>query len=172
MVAVTHEQMATLRASPALASDLMFADQEDGSELRIAGLGKIETPLDLQKSWHILHYVFTGDIGPVGSPGDGLMAGEDLGDDITGYGPPRLLSPEDTKLFADFLKSLNLETLQSRANFETMSAAHVYALPMGPGAEADFEVGIRGEIASYFPALRDYVSKAAGNGNGLLMWLT
>ena len=172
MVSLTPGQITSLRATPALASDVMYADQEEGSELRIAGLGKIEAPLDLDKSWHILHYTFTGDIGPVGSPGDALMAGEDLGSDISGYGPPRLLDPDGTKRFAEFLQRLDLETLQNRANREAMMAAGVYALPMGPGAETEFEIGVRREISSYFPLLRDYVLEAARKGNGLFMWLT
>ena len=171
MVALTPEQMIKLRGSSKLASDLIFANQNDGTELQLDGLGRIEAPLDLQKSWHILHYVFTGSIGPVGSPGDTLLSGgDDLGEDV-GYGPPRLLDTQNTQRFAEFLQALDLNTLQSRVDFKTMSAAQVYSLPMGVGAEADFEIGIRREISSYFPVLRHYVSSAARNGNGLLMWL-
>lgn len=138
---------------------------------RAVALGTIESALDLEKSWHILHYVFTGDIMPVGSAGDALMTGEDLGEDTTGYGPPRLHDPESVRLFADFLQTLNSETLQSRAEYRKMSALGVYSMPMGPGAESEYEAGIKREIAGYFPLLRDYAVEAARKGDGLLMWL-
>ena len=95
-----------------------------------------------------------------------------LGLPVTGYGPPRLQTPVGTQVFAEFLEKLDLEILQSKADRETMSAAGIYGLPMGRDAEAEFEIGVRREIASYFPLLRDYVVAAARCGNGLLMWLT
>lgn len=139
---------------------------------RLNEFGHVGPALDLEKSWHILHYLFTGDVGPIGSAGDALMAGDDVGEDFVGYGPPRLHSPASTRLFADFLQSRDLETFQRRANREAMITIGIYGLPMGQGAEAEFESGVRREIATYFPLLRNYVVDAATNGNGLLMWLT
>ncbi len=146
-------------------------NQRAQAHARLASLDPFEPALALDKSWHILHYVFTGNIGPVGSPGDALMTGDDLGGDM-GYGPPRLHGPEDTRKFADFLEALDPDKLQARLNYRAMNEIGVYSMPMGPGSEAEFESGIRREVASYFPRLRDYVVQMAEKKNGLLMWLT
>jgi len=164
-----EERLRQMQSSPEF---IAAREEVEQARRRISDFGKIEPELDLDKSWHILHYIFTGDIGPVGAPGDLLMTGDDMGGDTTGYGPPRLHDPEATRRFAEFLQRLDLETLQDRANREAMTAAGVYALPMGPGAEAEFETGLRRVISSYFPLLLDYVVEAARKGNGLLMWLT
>ena len=143
----------------------------DEARSKLSRLGALESALNLEKSWHILHYAFTGDVGPVGSPGDALLSGEGVGDDM-GYGPPRLFDSKSTQAFADFLARHTVEELNARLNYSAMMAAGVYGLPMGQGLEAEFEEGIRREVASYFPQLRDYVATMASKGNGLLMWLT
>ena len=148
-----------------------YREQIEQARAKLSCLGTLAPALDLEKSWHILHYVFTGDVGPVSSDGDALLSGEDVGDDM-GYGPPRLYDPERTKAFADFLGRQTLEELQARLNYAAMMAAGVYGLPMGQGSQTEFEDGIRREVASYFPQLRDYVTAMASKGNGLLMWLT
>jgi hypothetical protein len=129
---------------------------------RLSALGEAQPVLDLQKSWHILHYAFTGQADPDGSAGGALLAGDDVGEDM-GYGPPRVLGPQGTKAFADFLARQTVESLQARLDHPAMKAADIYALP---NAEQT-----RQEIAAYFPPLRDYVLAAAAKNNGLLLWL-
>jgi hypothetical protein len=137
----------------------------------LVGIGPFDPALDLEKSWHILHYLFTGDVGPVGSPGDGLLAGEDLGEDV-GYGPPRLLDMDGTRTFAQFLEALDLTQLLARMNYQEMLRVGVYSMPMGPGTEAEFESGLREEVGYYFPRLRDYVVSVAAKRGGLLLWIS
>jgi hypothetical protein len=77
---------------------------------RIVGLGPFEQAVSLEKSWHILHYLFTGHVGPSSAPGDLLLTGEDLGDDV-GYGPPRLHDETTTRDFSRFLEIQDLPRL-------------------------------------------------------------
>ncbi len=211
---VSQPQIAALRATPSLASDLVWVAQHDGmntrreemlkrlppekrqaaearykaalelmpkrdefdaqifgARARLAGLGDLEPAFDLQKSWHILHYLFTGDVGPVGSPGDGLMAGEDLGEDV-GYGPPRLLDVDGTRSFAQFLEALDAAELAARVKYQEMLRAGLYSMPMGGGTEAEFEIGLRDEVESYFPRLRAYIVGVAAKRGGLLIWIS
>lgn len=139
---------------------------------RLGSTGPVGPALDLEKSWHILHYVLTGDVGPTGLPGDALLTGEDLGEDITGYGPPRVHDPKATHDFADFLVRRDIEDLQVHINYHDMMRLGVYGIPMGQGSETEFEGELRNEITSNFPKLRDYVAMTAEKQNGLLMWLT
>jgi hypothetical protein len=68
----------------------------DGSRERIKPIGPFEPALSLEKSWHILHYLFTGHIGPAKAPADLLLSGQPLGEDV-GYGPSRLRGPTETR---------------------------------------------------------------------------
>jgi hypothetical protein len=138
---------------------------------RIAALGTLEQALDLEKSWHILHYVCTGRVHPTGAPGDLLLTGEELGDDI-GYGPARLHEPAATRGFSQFLEIQDVARLQSRVDVRAMNAAGVYAIPEGLGATAHYEEELRQEVGYYFPRLRDYVRRMADKGNGLLIWVS
>lgn len=148
------------------------AKREDAdARARLAELGPLEPALELQKSWHILHYTFSGNVWPVGSAGDALLTGEDLGNDM-GYGPPRLHDPATTKAFGDFIATLDLGQIQSRIKYRELLSLRVYGLPMGGGSEAQFEEELRLEVASYFPQLRGYVARMSQKGNGLLIWLT
>jgi hypothetical protein len=171
LVGVTPEQGQALRADETLASDLAIVVEGDEDETgRVSPLGAIAQPLVLEKSWHILHYAFTGEAEPTGSPGSMLLEGDEVGEDI-GYGPPRLLDPQSTKTFADFLAQQTVEELQARANYAAMKTASIYGLPMGGGDDARHEDAVRREIAAYFPPLRDYVVATAAKNNGLLLWL-
>jgi hypothetical protein len=138
---------------------------------RLEPMGPFEQALDLAKSWHILHYLFTGHIDDAKAPGDALLTGEELGDDV-GYGPARLHDEKETQDFARFLNALDVARLQERLNYKEMSRVGVYSMPMGPGSDAEFEAELRAEVGVYFPRLRDYVGRMAEKQDGLLIWLS
>jgi hypothetical protein len=161
-------------------SHASFAQSHAGKEMaarvakarpEITPLGAIEKSLNLEKSWHMLHYLMTGDVSPAGSPGDLLLTGEDVGEDL-GYGPARLHSESATQAFRRFLDAQDATHLQEGIDLKDMSDAGVYGVPVGPGPAADYETELRNEIAIYFPRLRDYVRTMADRGNGLLVWVS
>ena len=137
---------------------------------RLEPLGPVEPVLDLEKSWHILHYLFTGRVDAAAAPGGSLMGGEAVGGD-TGYGPARLHEAAQTQDFARFLATLEPAQLQARVDYQEMSRIPVYAMPMG-GSEPELESELRAEVGRYFPRLRDYVARMAEKQSGLLIWLT
>jgi hypothetical protein len=138
---------------------------------RFEQAGPLEEALGLEKSWHMLHYLFTGHVDPASAPGDALMTGEEVGEDA-GYGPARLQGERETLEFARFLKTVDVVRLQERVNYREMKRIGVYAMPMGQGSDAEFEAQLRAEVASYFPRLRDYVVRMADKQNGLLIWVS
>jgi Domain of unknown function (DUF1877) len=158
------QSRAAIEASP-------LAKQIAEARERIAVLGSIEQALDLEKSWHILHYSYTGSMHPTGTPGDLLMTGEELGEDV-GYGPPRLHGPAATRNFSRFLEAQDLKRLQARVDLKKMDATGVYGVPMGPGSPAEYEKELREVVGYYFGRLRAYVRGMADKGNGLLTWMS
>jgi len=162
------ELEARFRSSPvAREADARTAD----ARARVARLGQIEQALCLEKSWHILHYVFTGHVDDASAPGDALLTGEPLGDDL-GYGPARVHDEKETQAFAGFLAALDAARLEQRVNYQDMARAGVYSVPIGQGSDAQREGELRAEVATYFPRLRDYVGRMAARHNGLLIWLS
>jgi hypothetical protein len=178
VLGLSPAQITALRATPSIASDLaqMTQDQQLGAQeakvrARLEQLGPFEQPLDLEKSWHILHYLFTGHIDASKAPGDALLTGEELGDDV-GYGPARLHDEKETQDFARFLAGSDVARLQGLVNYREMSRAGIYSMPMGPGSDAEYDAGLRAEVGSYFPPLREYVVRMAAKQFGLLIWLS
>lgn len=127
-----------------------------------------ERVLDLHKSWHVLHYLFTGKADGGIPPADALLGGRELGEDM-GYGPVRLHEPAATAAFARFLAPLTVEELQGRIDLPRMSELEVYCCEHGDEGSAD---EIREDVAHVFPPLQRFVASAAANGNGLLLWLS
>jgi hypothetical protein len=184
-------QIDALRTTPSLTPDLVEVVQmqqtggrideflkafpERGALLakareRISALRPLEPGLCLEKSWHILHYLLTGHIGPANAPGDLLLTGEGLGEDL-GYGPVRLHAPPATRAFDVFLQSQDVSRLQARLNLGEMRLANVY-LPFGKEQDNVYEAELRNEIGTFFSLLRDYVRKASDRGDGLLVWIS
>jgi Domain of unknown function (DUF1877) len=138
---------------------------------RLAGIGPFESALDLEKSWHMLHYLFTGHVDDSNAPGNALLTGESIGDDV-GYGPARLHDETATREFGRFLETLDVARLQARVNLREMTRLRVYAMPMGPGSDAEYESELRAEVGHYFPLLREYVSRMSERRHGLLTWVS
>jgi hypothetical protein len=159
-------------AAEATAAAKQAQAQIDEVRLRISSLGPLEDPLSLEKSWHILHYLFTGHLDSSIAPGDALLTGQDLGEDM-GYGPPRLHDEAATRAFAGFLSGLDLARLDARVNYREMLSLGIYSMP-GGGRESDgeYESALRGEVALYFPLLREYVARMSDKNHGILIWLS
>lgn len=133
-----------------------------------AGVKRGNTPgLDLHKSWHMLHYLFTGTAWEGEAPAATLLlGGQEVGEDM-GYGPARVLSTTDTAKFAEYLDGLDLEHLYERLDAAAMRALEIYCAP-----DDDDDVAELGDdLEHYFPRLRAFVADAAQKGNGLLIWM-
>ena len=117
--------------------------------------------LALDKSWHVLHYLFTGSAWDGAMPAGALLTGgREVGEDL-GYGPARVLTAQETKAFAQFLASQSETALVKKIDVPTMEQLEIYA--------ADDDSGE--DVEHYFPQLKSYVADAATKGNGLVIWM-
>jgi hypothetical protein len=157
------ELLARLQSQPALARELVAAVRGPG-----AGLGDVAPALNLDKSWHVLHYLFTGHAGAEDAPGNELLSGKPIGPDL-GYGPARLHDPAATKKFAEFLSPLDAKPLISRLDLRAMRALKIYPIS---GDSEDERAEWAEDVETYFTDLRAYVLLAAAEGAGLLVWLS
>jgi hypothetical protein len=171
---MTPEQRAQFEASQAQFAANPAAKQADASvadaRAVLVPLGPIEKAISLEKSWHMIHYLLTGHAGTGHAPGDLLLSGEELGEDV-GYGPARLHDERKASEFARFLDGQDLARLRARTDFDAMNRAGVLYGASEPGDEALHKM-LHEEIAIYFQLLRDYVRAIAAKGDGLMVWIS
>ena len=171
---MTAEQRAQFEASQAQFAASPGAKEAEASvadaRAALVPLGPIEKAISLEKSWHMLHYLFTGHVGTGHAPGDLLLSGKELGEDA-GYGPARLHDDVKTSEFSRFVEGQDLPRLRVRTDFDAMNRAGVLYGTGEPGDEALHQM-LHEEIAIYFQLLRDYVRAMADKGNGLVVWIS
>jgi hypothetical protein len=124
--------------------------------------GEDRDVLNLQKSWHTLHYLMTGSALPVDSPvGRAILGGQELGPDL-GYGPGRILTPEQVREVAESLNQLAKEDLVRRSNLSSMVAAEIYACR----DSGDLDLA-----QEYLPQLQLFYDEAASAGYAMLLYI-
>lgn len=126
-------------------------------------LGGSVHSVSLEKSWHGLHYLLTGEAWA----GNGTLAflavgGEQLGD--ADEMPSRWFTPDDTVRIYEALSGVSDENLWSRFNADEMERLDIY-----PGIWDEGEQDLKKECLTYFRDLRRVVATAVQSGQGLLV---
>ncbi|QLQ36838.1 YfbM family protein [Micromonospora robiginosa] len=123
--------------------------------------------LDLDKSWHGLHYLLTGTAWDTDDgAGAAILGGEPIGDDV-GYGPPRLLAPDAVRAVADGLDAVNEATLRARFDPDAMTDEGIYPAIWHDGDD-EFDT----YLWPSFVELRRFYRTAATQGEGVLLAVT
>jgi uncharacterized protein DUF1877 len=168
---LTHDEMAAALSSPDELDRLLHP--EEGAAAR---------EIDVDKAWHGIHWLLTGstDDRPPATPKRGIfrrsapapaavgpeslavLGGEPVGGD-NGYGPARLLRPEQVSAVAAALTPLDREALAGRVDLAAMEAAELY-----PGIWDEEDV-YEEYLAPNYEALRDFYLAAAGDGSAVLL---
>ena len=127
--------------------------------------------LDLDKSWHPLHYLLTGTAWEGNEPDCYLVhGGEELGDEDAGYSSIRGLTAGEVRRFHEFLSTLSPDTLRQGFDPARMIALEIYAKPRrgaAPGTPGDIE-----HLLAAFEGLRAFVARTAAEGDGAIVYLT
>lgn len=156
--AVDPDTLDQLRAEPERLADYLFP--QDGEE-------ELAHVIELDKAWHGIHYLLTG----TAEGGDEpyslvILGGQEIGEDI-GYGPARLLFPEQVVDIAGALRELDADTLALRFVPEEMEEAQIYPgeIWLRDGQEAlDY-------VLHYYQQLVEFYEEAAARGDGVITWL-
>lgn len=124
--------------------------------------------LSLEKAWHGLHYLLTGD--PWG--GDGpeaflLAGGTPQGRDL-GYGPARVFEPTEVSEIAAVLREISPETLWLRFDAGQLAEAEIY----GTDWEEEHPDDLREEYLEYYEALQEFLGRTADSGHALRLTMT
>jgi len=155
LYAAAEPEARRLEADPDSLGDFFEARAGDGAHL------------DLQKSWHGLHFTLTGDPWEGRGPLAFLLAGgEPLGEDL-GYGPFRLMKAKEVLATANALDALTDEEFDKRFDTDGLAAAEIYPRIWDEDRDSLLE-----EYLSYFRQLRTFVHDAARTKKSLVLLVT
>jgi hypothetical protein len=140
--------------------------------------GEPPNTIDLDKLWHGVHYLLTGNAGAMddeedADDGDGagplaqaVLGGEPIGDDL-GYGPARFLRPDEVAAVAAALTGIAPASLRERFDTDDMQAQQIY-LADAFAEGGDEELGF---LIDAFTVLQGFYRDAAGRGDAVLQWI-
>ena len=157
-VAVSPGTLQRLRSEEDSIEEFLYPDDGDSSP---------PTSIDIDKSWHGIHYLLTGQAeGGEGPVALAVFGGEEFGPEV-GYGPARFLLPEQVAQIAGALSKIEASELAKRFNPKDMTAKDIYLTPMWErdGNEAlDY-------VLEYYQQLPDFYRDAASRGDAVIQWL-
>ncbi len=129
-----------------------------------------EDTIDVDKAWHVLHWLFTGTAWKGKFPEGFLVScGTEVGNVDVGYGPARSFGPEEVRQIAAFLGSLDEAQLRARLDPKAMTAADIYPGFGGGGTFTEDEWEYVGDA---FLALQQFVAETASRGMALLVYMS
>ena len=132
--------------------------------------GDSEPPnyIDLDKAWHGIHYLLTGEA--EGGPEPAALAvfgGEEFGPEV-GYGPARFLTASQVRSVAELLATLSPDVLAQRFNAKDMESKDIYpdVIWVRDGKEAlDYAL-------ENYQQLQVFYRDAAARGEAVIQWLS
>ena len=152
---LSSDQLAALIADPASVEAFIYPEDEER-----------EDGIDIDKAWHGIHYLLTGNASGGEPPlADVIFGGTEIGDDF-GYGPARYLTADEVKAAATALKDITPEVLRSKYVASELSENEIY-----PETWNDPDGDAVEYLATWYQTLRDYYIDAAAKNNAMLIYL-
>lgn len=122
--------------------------------------------LDIDKSWHVIHFLLTGSTWGGEPPwSEVVMGGTDISDEDVGYGPARYLLPSEVRNVADALRLLPWQDVASRWDSAAIRDADIY--PEWSDAPEDLEY-----VQHNYEALQKFFEQAAQHHEAVILWLS
>lgn len=122
--------------------------------------------MELDKNWHVLHYLFCRKPWDGPLPQATLMCGStELGTVDVGYGPARALNPEEVDDFLNFLNALEKEQYASGITPEEFEQNEIY------GAFPEWNANDANNLWKYVEEMKSFFNKAKSENNGILFYL-
>jgi hypothetical protein len=119
--------------------------------------------LDIDKTWHIIHFLLNGNLWEGDGPlFDAVLGGHELTKEDLGYGPARYLEPREVAATARALGGVSAEELWSRFDEARVTEADLYW---------SIEPGGRKYALENYEELRTFFGAAAQAGEALILWL-
>lgn len=148
-------QLEALIADPSRVSNFIYPEDEIN-----------ENAIGVDKAWHGIHYLLTGDAWGGDLPLlNVILGGTEIGDDV-GYGAARFLTADEVSAAAAALEDITPEVLRSRYVASELSKNEIY-----PEIWDDPHDDAFGYLGHWYETLRDYFVDAAAKQNAMLKYL-
>lgn len=122
------------------------------------------TVLDLDKNWHILHYLFCRHAWEGPLPQASLLAGGvELGEVEVGYGPARGLRPPEVAAFLGYLETLDRDSFGADVSAREVEQNDIYWEAWRPEQAR--------ELWEYVDELKAFLKRARDENHGILLYL-
>jgi hypothetical protein len=158
---ISTKKVEALRANPDRIKRVLYPSEEGDTVV------SDDVHFDLDKAWHGIHFMLTGDVWGGELPLGFLLLGQPIGDIDVGYGPARAFDSNEVRAIADALLPISPSVLRSRFEPRALGWAEVY--PNQPGAAPgphDCE-----SLIGHYEALRTFVIETADLGAGLIVYV-
>jgi hypothetical protein len=122
--------------------------------------------IDIDKSWHAIHFLLTRD--PKGGEEPlchAVLGGTTIEEVEMDYGPPRYLTPEQVRDVAAALRNLPNQELCDRIDPERLREADIYP-GSWDGGEEDLEY-----VLDWYGELVRFFRKASESGDAVILWI-
>lgn len=124
------------------------------------------TVLELDKNWHVLHYLFCRSTEEGEFPAATLLCGgQEIGSVDVGYGPARALLPDEVEKFYQFLTSLNKESYWQGVTAQALEESEIYGAYQEWGKEDAFS------LWEYVEQMKSLIARAVANGEGVILYV-
>jgi hypothetical protein len=156
-----------LYALPDRSAREVLADPSRIREL-INSLDQAGAAVSLEKSWHGLHFALTGSSWG-GEPPLNFLAtgGEPVGDVDVGYGPARILMPDEVALLSADLERITDEEFARRFDLAALTKEAIYPEIWDEPLEDLLE-----EYLGYLGFAKALIAEASRNGQAMLIVLS
>lgn len=125
--------------------------------------------MDLEKSWHGIHFILSGSDAEGNPPLDFLLCGgRYIGDIDVGYGPARALTSSELANVNMALEHIDTDEFKSRYNPESMSANNIYPAVWDRKEEYDENLEY---MLGYYVAMKDFINDICKKGEGVIITL-
>ncbi len=128
-----------------------------------------EITLDIDKTWHAIHFMLTGDAG-VSNDQDLLLktviGGEPISDEEVGYSPALLITKEEVNKINDHIQNISEHDFRNMFNFKDLIENEIYPVMNNEDEGIFFQY-----VWSYFERLKDFYNRAAKAEKCLLFYI-
>lgn len=185
---VSVQQLARLHQNPENIMQLLYPDNEPEVRSEPGFFGRLfgrkvesvktvepvevlneDDAIDLDKAWHSLHFLLTGQAWEGAFPQGFLVScGKEVGSVDVGCGPARSFTPEEVACIAALLDAQDEAKLRAAVNPAAMREAEVYC---GAGPEDTLSDDEWEYLISAFRNAREFVRETAARKMALLVYI-
>ncbi|HEY9677115.1 MAG TPA: YfbM family protein [Drouetiella sp.] len=151
----TDSEIENLKRNPDSIEGFLYDDEDTDHD-----------QMDLDKAWHGLHFLLTGETDGGAVPLCYLMNAEQLGAKDFGYGPPRALTSKQLAAFEEAIAKIDEKELRKRFDPDAMTTRQIYPSIWDEGDDA-FQY-----LYEHFKYLQEYLTSAKNRKDGTLIWLS